>query len=178
MKVIRKHFTSTISFLIIVIFTQYSCSTTKLTSNKSSDFNEKIKSVYIIINTAKSATKFSKAFGEEFKKVLMEKGTTSEIYVIEPLSLDGEKEINEKISAFNPQVLMTIIQTEVQTNTAYMGAMKTFAGGVYDIKITTPQNETAIWRASLEFSVNSPINMTVPGLVKDLIKKMTKDKLL
>jgi hypothetical protein len=169
------------AYILFILFSIFlpGCVTSKIESNKAPDFNEKISKIYLVIKSAKGAKEFSYSFKTAFLHALMEKGVTSDYYIMDELALESDKEINEKISKFNPQLVMTMTQTESKTHSTYnFGGSNNISGGIFDIKILMPRSEKPVWRASLEAFGENGIDRAVEKSVKKLIDKMKIDKLI
>lgn len=168
-------------FNLIFLISLFStgCVTSKIASNKAPDFNEKISKVYLVIKSSKGAKEFSYSFKTAFLHALSARGITSDYYVMDELALESDKDINEKISKFNPQVLMVMTQTEAEGyNSNNFGGSSNISGGVFDIKIMLPESDKPVWRASLEAYGDNGIDVAVKKSVKKLIDQLTIDKLI
>lgn len=167
-----------ILFFLVSIFSS-GCVTSKITSNKSPDFNEKISKVYLLIKGSKGAKEFSYSFKTAFLHALSARGITSDYYVMDELALESDKDINEKILKFNPQVVMVMTQTESESYSQNnFGGSHNISSGVFDIKMMTSESDKPVWRASLEAYGGYGIDMAVKKSVKRLIDKLTIDKLI
>jgi hypothetical protein len=166
-------------FVPLIFVFSASCVTSKISSNKAPDFNEKISKVYFVIKGSKGAKEFSYSFKTAFLHALSARGISSDYYVMDELALESDKDINEKISKFNPQVVIFMTQTEADSyNTYNLGGSNNISGGVFDIKIMKPESDRPVWRASLEASGSNDIDMAVQKSVKKLIDQLTIDKLI
>ena len=168
-------------FSLIFLFSIVSvgCASSKITSNKAPDFNEKISKAYLLIKTSKGTKQFSYSFKTAFLHALSARGISSDYYVMDELALETDKDIDQKISKFDPQVVIVMNQTEAEINNGNnFGTLNNISGGVFDIRIMLPASDKLIWRASLEAYGNSGIDAAVEKSVKKLIEQLTIDKLI
>jgi predicted ester cyclase len=170
---------NSLKLLMLVSFFSFSCVNSKITSNKAPDFNEKIVRLYLVIKNSKGAKEFSYSFKTAFLHGLSAKQIVSDYYVMDELALESDKDINEKISKFNPQVLMIMTQTESKGyREVNFGGSNNISGGIFDIKIMLPKSDKVIWRANLEAYGDTGIDAAVEKAAKKLLDKLIIDKLI
>jgi len=168
-----------------------SCVTSKITSNKSPDYNDKIEKLFIMVRGSDSTKPFFQSFVVEFRKKLNEKNIESKSHYFSPLSLESESDIDEKISNYNPKLIMMINQTESRQtinnngfgwgNTGMnigWGNAGMNTGGTFDVKIFQANSKNPIWRANLKADGQFGLETSAKKAVEKLIEKLIEDKLL
>jgi hypothetical protein len=174
-------------FLIGFTFTFLSCVSSKITSNKSPDFNDEINKLFIMVRGADKTKSFFQSFVVEFRRKLTEKGIESKSYYFNPLSLESEKDIEKKISLYQPNLIMMINQTESRqtinnngfgNNNFGWGYTTTNTGGTFDVKILESKSKNPVWRASLKADGQFGLQTAAKKAVERLIEKLIEDKLL
>lgn len=169
-------------FLIGVLLVITSCATSKITSNKAPDFNEKITKLFIMIKGTDSAEPFFKLFENQLSNFLNIKEIESKTHYFDPLSLESENDVNEKISDYKPNLIMVINQTEsrqiMNSNGFGWGFGPTNIGGTFDIKIFQPNSKNLIWRGNLTADGQFGLETSAIKASDKLIKKLIEDGLL
>jgi hypothetical protein len=169
-------------FLSVTLLVLTSCVTSKITSNKSPNFNEKIEKLFIMVKGSDSAKPFFQSFVVEFRKKLNEKNIESKSHYFSPLSLESESEIDEKISNYKPKLIMMINQTEsrqtINNNGFGWGNTGMNTGGTFDVKIFQPNSKNPVWRANLKADGQFGLKTSAKKAVEKLIEKLIEDKLL
>jgi|TARA_B110000977_G_scaffold84987_1_gene113487 hypothetical protein len=169
-------------FLSVILLVLTSCVTSKITSNKSPNFNEKIEKLFIMVKGSDSTKPFFQSFVVEFRKNLNEKNIESKSHYFSPLSLESENEIDEKISNYNPKLIMMINQTEsrqtINNNGFGWGNTGLNTGGTFDVKIFQPDSKNPVWRANLKADGQFGLETSAKKAVEKLIEKLIEDKLL
>lgn len=172
-------FSAATKYFVLCCFFISACTSSKIVSNKAPEFTEKLSKIYLVMRSASGAKEFSYTFKTKFLKALADRGITSAYHIVDPLSLESDKQINEKIFLFNPQVIMVIAQTESQSYSGYnRSTSDNVYGGVFDIKILQPGSDAPIWRASLETHGETGIGSSVDKAVKKLVEQLIKDKMI
>jgi len=169
-------------FLIGTLLVFTSCATSKIASNKASDFNEKISRLFVMVKGSDGAKSFFERFTTELDTSLAQKGIESKTYYIDPLSLAPENEINEEISSYKPNLTMVINQTEARHNVNpygfSLGYSSTNTGATFDVKIFQPNSKTPVWRANLTADSQFGLEVSARKACEKLIDKLIEDKLL
>ncbi|MDO3695912.1 hypothetical protein QVZ41_13760 [Wenyingzhuangia sp. chi5] len=168
--------------LIISTIVLSSCVSAKITSRKAEDFNEKINKIYILSRGAEDAKYFYKGFFIELEKYFNEENVKFESYRYDKLSLETDKEIDEKINKFSPDVVMLINQTESEKHINAVGigfTHSTITKGTFDIKIFLPNSEKIVWRGNLTAdAAYDNLAQAAEKSVQKLIEKLKLDGLL
>ena len=162
---------------LVMTLTFQSCISTKIESNKSPDFNQKISKIYITVKG--SSQKYMKQLTGYILSGLKSHGVEAVVYYYDPLSLDTEKDILEKIKAYNPDLVMSIGQTEKRaTSNYYYGTNTTVTGATLDIKLFIPDKENPVWRASLKTDSDLGVVNASESSAKKIISKMKDDGII
>lgn len=168
--------------IILIPFIFSSCVTTNITSNKAADFNEKISKLFITIRGSEKAKPFFNSFIKEVSDNLSQNGIPSKKHYFDPLSLETEKDVENKIADFGPNLIMVVNQTEsrntVNVNNTGWGGYGTNTGGTFDVRIYKPGRENPVWRASLKADSWSQLSETAKKSSILLLEKLTEDGLL
>lgn len=174
--------------IIGILFLATSCVTSKITSNKSTDFNEKISKLYIVVKGTDSAESFFESFTAELGNSLTQKGIESKVKYSDPLSLESENDVNQYINDYNPNLIMIVNQTESRQtmnsgfnngfgNTGW-GYGSSNTGGTFDVKIFQPNSKNPIWRANLKADGQFGLKTSTKKACEKLIEKLIEDELL
>lgn len=165
---------------ILALFILTSCGTSHIASNKSPDFNEKISRLFIMIKGADSSHQFFQRFTGDFNIALEEKGIESETYYFDHLSLDPESDINGKISSYQPNLTMTINQTESRKLVTSHGFISstTDTGGSFEVQIFQPNSKKPVWKAYLQADSEFGLEIAAKKACQKLITQLIEDKLL
>lgn len=172
------------TLILGILFFATSCVTTKITSNKSADFNEKISKLYIIMKGTESVEPFFKSFSSELVNSLTLKGIESKVVLSDPLSLESEIDVNQKIIDYKPNLLMIIQQTESrQTVNSGFGSSgwgygSSDTGATFDVKFFQPNLKNPIWRGNLKADGQFGLRSSASKACEAFIAKLIEDKLL
>lgn len=174
--------------IIVTLFLATSCVTSKITSNKSTDFNDKISKLYIVVKGTDSAEPFFESFTAELGNSLTQKGIESKVKYYDPLSLESENDANQNITDYKPNLVMIINQTESRQTmnsgfnngfgNAGWGYGNSNTGGTFDVKIFQPNSKTPVWRANLKADGQFGLKSAAKKACETLIEKLIEDKLL
>lgn len=168
-----------------ILFLFISCVSSKIISNKSPDFNEKIARLFIKVKGDDKAKPFLDAFAYHLRGHFKEKDIYSKTYYYGKLSLDSESDIKEKIAAYSPNLVLVINQTESKESlhfdyvgrTGY-GAYLKNTGGTFDLQIFQPNSESPVWRGNLETEAYLGFEKSAKKASVKLIEKLIEDGLL
>jgi len=169
-------------YSIGILFLLTSCVTSKITSNKSPDFNEKITKLFIMVKGTDSAKSFFKSFTSQFSNSLSQRGIESKTHYFDPLSLESESDINKKNSSYNSNLIMIINQTEsrqtINQNGFGWGYGGTNTGGTFDVRIFQPNSKNPVWRGNLKADGQFGLQTSAKKATEKLIEKLIEDGLL
>jgi hypothetical protein len=90
----------------------FSCTVTHIDSNKDPNFNKRIGVLHIIVRGTHKSDAFLFAMADYLNDELNKKGIKTTLERANPLSLESDKEMLDRINKLNPDVLMVINQTE------------------------------------------------------------------
>lgn len=158
--------------ILITLFS--SCVTTKIDSNKSPDFNQKISKIYITARGSDSSKEFMKSLTNYLKVELNKHGVECTVHYFDPLSLETEKDLGEKIKNYNPDVVMSIGQTERRSTAGYYGSV-TETGATLDIRMFIPNRENPVWRGSLKADGSFGVGTTAQSSAVKIVEKLKLD---
>lgn len=167
---IKKHFSILILSLTLLFV---NCTSTKISSYKSSNIKKVLKRIYIIIEMP---TIQDLMFKENLSSQLEDKFSRNGIVTKTSLSIglkSGDENLSEKIDEFNPDAILHLLQTG-----------KTMVNSLQELKfnafLKTYNENKIIWSANIEikcdFSFNESVSMS-KSLSKKLIKKLREDGL-
>jgi hypothetical protein len=167
-------------YSIVLLLLLTSCVTSKITSNKAPDFNEKITKLFIVIKVTDNAKLFFSSFTIKLIASLKERGIELKTHYLRPLSLETEDDINEKIKAYSPNLTMIISQTESRQTVSRFGfgSTGTTTGGTFDVRIFQPSSKNPVWRANLSVDTSLGLETAAKRANEKLINKLTEDGLL
>ena len=168
---------------IILFLILSSCATVKIESNKSPEFKDKISKLLVIEKGANEAKVFFKRFNIEFSNALFLNSVERKIIIIEPLSLESEKDFIKKNSnEFNPQYILFINQIEsrkiVNNPFGINNGRSIENGGGFDVMLINPKNEKILWRSNMSADGVTFLREAGKTASEQLLKKMIEDGLL
>ncbi|TWJ02532.1 hypothetical protein JN11_01505 [Mucilaginibacter frigoritolerans] len=165
-----------VSFTIIAILFQSlfftSCVSTKITSNKDASFNRKLKKIYVICNLGKDVSNFNERLFEGVKKKFTENNITIDGFVRNPVALETDEDVLNKIRSYDPEALMIIKQTHV---TYYNGGP---GGGVFEVSLIDKVSQKNIWKSEIDVTGPWWDEDTSDSIVKKLILKLKEDQII
>jgi hypothetical protein len=98
--------------------------------------------------------------------------------VLDPLALETEEQMMAKISEFDPQYVMMIVQTEARSTTNGYGWNNSLnVGGTFDVQLRDLSGEKILWRASLKTDGGWGIETSVYKAAQKLFDRMVEDRL-
>jgi hypothetical protein len=162
----------------VLIFT-FSCASSKIDSNKSPEFTQKVSKIYITLRVSEGSRNFFRPFIYDYLQPELKKhNVETTVYDFGSLSLESDKDVIGKINVYNPDVVMSIVQTERRATTGYYGNGET--GATMDIKMFLPGKENPIWRASLKVDGNFEIASYAASkkATARLIEKLQQDDII
>jgi len=148
-----------------------SCTTTKIDSNKSPNFNQKVSKIFLTVRGSEGSKEFMKPLTTSLVSELTTHGVECNYYTFDPLSLETDKDLIEKIKIYNPDVVMTVVQTERRVTSGSMGRAET--GATLDIRLFIPNQDNPVWRASVKVDGNfevalNPAKQTTAKIIEKL----------
>ncbi len=167
-------------FMLAVVFA--SCSTT-IQSNKSKDFNEKIKKFYAVIKVADNSGNFVPGFSKVLQEGLTKRGVEIQFDVINPLALENEQDLVKRISESKADALLIVSQTESVTYASpgyNYGRGERASGGSFDVKIFVPGNDRPVWRGLMKSSTGGygSIGVVAKTSAESIIQRLIEDGMI
>jgi hypothetical protein len=160
------------TFLFSCLF--FSCSTSSLIAKKSDKANGPYKRIFILVNNAVRTEKFIHTLTENLKTEFATRNMATDVYIKTDLSLDTQKDIDQKIIDFNPDGILVINQTEGMVYNGGAGSN----GGTFDLKLFDKTPDNLVWRATLKASGDFGISMAVNKVTSDLINRLEYDGII
>lgn len=162
----------------LIISVASSCTTTKISSNKSPDFNQKVSRVFLTVRGSEGSKKFMQPLATSLQSELKNHGVESSHHYFDPLSLETEKDLIQKIREYNPDVVMSIVQTERRSTSGQYGNAET--GATLDIRLLIPNQDKPVWRASLIVDGNFEVaaGSAAQQSASKLIEKLKMDGII
>ena len=163
--------------LIIILFS--GCATASIESGESNNVKGPYDRMFILINGSPRADKFIEGFAEKIKQAITERGTNTEVHVEERLSLETQKEIDDKINAHKADVVLVIKQTEALVDGRLgFGTGKGSMAGAFDLKLFDKKEKRPIWRANMKAYGEYGISMAIEKTKKKFIALLEQDKII
>ncbi len=156
--------------LILLLF--YGCATTSITANKADWYNQRLSRVFIYLNTPKEAEKYSEKLAAGILSEFRQNRTEGESSIRNPLSLEPEAEILEKINEYKPHQLMFIQLTALETTNGIL------TGGNFEVTIIDNETEKIIWKAIIDAHGNYGLSTSIDQILDKLFIKLREDGLL
>lgn len=176
---------TTFLFIITILLLGCSVPDTAVQSNSSKTYNKPIKKIYTIVEKTGRLDSLNYDVCLHLKDYFKDKGITPKFYTRHPLSLDadhGDKEIQEEIDTFSPDVVMSIDIISVKENNNNDDLIiptSPISNFLIEIKIREPNKEDLIWRAAL--GLHGSYYRTKKrrkNIAKAIIKKWESDGLI
>ncbi|WP_073400767.1 hypothetical protein [Mucilaginibacter sp. OK098] len=159
-------------FLLLIIILLQSCISTKIASNKGTDYIKQPKKIFILMNNAKETNEFCSFLLAKLKRKLLEKGVQSDSYRRNPLSLETEKDIDSKINSYAPEALMVIQQKIIHYTNGRVD------GGTIEISLIDSETKKTVWKSEFEFYAMFRMTDAVDKSIKKIVNKLIEDKLI
>lgn len=166
--------------IFILVFTFSSCLTT-IRSNKSPDFNEKLKTVHVIMNMGKRASKFSDALQKKLKKEVTNYELKASFEEFSSLTLESKENFEKRINEMNVDALVIVGQTEGVLGSGTFGVIPMAVGLTLEVTVVVPGAETPIWKASIDSDSSMTglnVSTTAPTVARTLLGKMYADRMI
>jgi hypothetical protein len=159
----------------------FSCTVTHIDSNKDPNFNKRIGVLHIIVRGTHQSDAFLFAMADYLHDELNKKGIKTTLERANPLSLESEKEMLDRVNKLNPDVLMFINQTEsrrvVSRNPGTMIRSET-GGATIDVKLFQPSSDKPVWRANCDSDSQTGQAAAGKRSAKKIIEKLIADQLI
>lgn len=101
-------------------------------------------------------------------------GVESTVHYFDPLSLDTEEDLVNDIKSYDPDVVMSIGQTERRTTAGYYGG-STETGATLDIKMFIPKRSSPVWRGYLKADGSFGVGTASQSSAVKIVEKLRLD---
>lgn len=165
-------------FLACTAVLLFSCTVTKVASNKDTQFSKRIDTMHIIVNGSASSDVYLYSLADYLRDELNKKGIKATAERPNPLSLESEKEMFARISKLNADVIMIINQTEARSMASGFGIGSRPIGATIDIQLFDPASEKIVWRANCKSDSQTGQGPAGKQSGKRIIEKLIADQLI
>lgn len=164
-----------LSLLMITLLAN--CVTTNIESDKNPDFTQKVSKIYITVKVTGSSKAYMKAFTKYMLTALKTHDVESEVHFFDPESSERAKDIVKKIKTYDPDVIMSVQQTESRMAS---GAHRngTVTGATLDIKLYLPTKNTHVWSGSLKAEGSLGLASAAQSSAKKIVQKLKSDGMI
>lgn len=160
--------------LSTLLFSMFlSCTTVKITSNKSSNHNQKLENVFVLLQSEAKAAKFTNTFANKLMLAFKKHNIKGKFSQKNNLSLATDKEYLQQINTFAPNQIMVIKQTAI--NFRAPNIINTI---VFDIKIIDQKTSKTIWKSELNIYGQVGLEDAIDKSLKKLILQLKTDQLI
>ncbi len=168
--------------LLMIAFLMQGCATvrTEFTSSKESSPPLKIEKIFVVTSTDERALANQRYVGfvNGLKEGFSSCGVSSEIYKVDPMKIDNNKEIEENLKQFSADSKMLI---KFETASLWRNQGGTTGDTFYFIGISSIDNKP-IWKAKMKYFLQDTMFSDRTGAGRNLglniIDQMKKDQLL
>jgi hypothetical protein len=168
-------------FLILTILSVsaslFSCVSSRVDSNKRSDFTQQEKRIFITGKGTAGAKDYMKWFSKSLLEGLKAKGVDCVFYYYDPLALETDEEVLKMINDYHPDAVLNIQQSEATvTATGWVGSRQSEA--IFVAQMFIPNQKNPVWKAQM--GVASDIDLSLAGKqsAKRLIIQLKKDAII
>ena len=141
-------------------------------SNRDPSFDKRVGRIYVMMRGGDRAERFMNNLGGQIQQAFQKRGVRSEVYVVDPLSLEGESEVRERVSAFNPDAVLVVVQTE---QSFYNGVS---AGGRFELGLFELGSDKPVWKAKLNTDTGGYGMGSSEQVAEKIVARMVEDRLL
>ena len=171
-------------FLTLCPILLFSCVVTHIESNKDPNFTKRIGVLHIIVRGIHSSDKYLFTMADYLSDELNKKGIKTTLERVNPLSLESDKEMMDRINKLNPDALMVINLTESRRTinrngyNVFTNENTTSNGATVDIKLFQPSSDKPFWRANC--NSDSQVGQGAGGKksAQKIIEKLIADQLI
>ncbi|HMV07937.1 MAG TPA: hypothetical protein PK325_03800 [Cyclobacteriaceae bacterium] len=163
----------------VLLFLVLGCTSSKIESNKDPQFNQKVSKIFITLRVSEGSWGFFRPFIYDYlQPELKAHKVETIVHNFGPLSLESDKDVVAKIVDYQPDVVMSIVQTERRSTSGTYGNSET--GATMDIKMFLPKKENPVWRASFKVDANFDVASYAAAkrATVKLIEKMKADGII
>ncbi|MFN3555268.1 MAG: hypothetical protein ACK4VN_04810 [Bacteroidales bacterium] len=170
-------------FLFVLILFLFSGCYANIKSRKAPDFNSEITKFYAVLKLGDNIGRFGPRFSRSLQELMLLRGVELEYEILDPLALETEQEVLNRIRKSNADGVMFITQTasSVTYSSNSISLMKRNAtGGTFDVKVFVPGRENPVWRGVLKTGTNGNGDLTVVAKrsARRLCNQLAQDRLI
>ncbi len=170
----------TINLFVIGLFALFlsSCATTNVAFNNNPDYHTKIKSAFVQVKDVQLGF-FLQGLTDSLVNNLEKNNVKVDIAKMDVLSLESEKDIQNRLQTFNPDVMILLERVDKVMESGKYGTF--YSGGIYSMSIKIPEKDKTIWKASIstEGELRGEGNTRIiKESIQQIIAKMKADQLL
>jgi hypothetical protein len=178
-------------YILLLTFFIVGCgSTVNIESNKKLNYNKKIESVFILIESAsdKDSEGFLYLLFRDVESNLNARGIKVSHHYINPLSLKTDEEVQKAILDSGASFLMKIKQTNILniiTDNSHfvngsnnLGSFSKESGATYSFELKDVNSKEIVWKSVLKASSPFGVVDTVEEASAKFLKKLIEDNLL
>lgn len=141
-------------------------------SNVDPDYDGRLSRAFVALEGGARFGRFTESLGTAIQAELESRGVASEAYVRDELSLDGQADVEARVSAFGPDGILAISQTEAE----YVNGAK--SGARFEATLLVPGRERPVWRATISSSTSGYGGAGSTGqIAQKIVSKMEDDGL-
>jgi hypothetical protein len=162
--------------LLALVFS--SCATTQVAFNNNPDYHTKIKSAFVQVKDVQLGF-FLKGLTDSLVNNLENNNVKVEIAKIDVLSIESEKDIQERLQTFNPDVIILLERVDKNMASSKYGTF--YSGGIYSMSIKIPDKDKTVWKASISTEGElrgDGSTKIIRETIQQIIAKMKTDQLL
>lgn len=162
----------------------FSCTVTHIDSNKDPNFTKRIGVLHIIVRGSHNSDIYLFTMADYLRDELNKKGIKTTVERANPLSLESDKEMMDRINKLNPDALMVINQTEARRTINRNGfnilnnGNTASSGATIDIKLFQPSSDKPVWRANCNSDSQAGQGAGGKKSAQKIIEKLIADQLI
>ena len=174
----KKNYSALLFSALVIIFFS-GCVTSSIESGESNNVKGPYNRMYILIAGSQRADKFIEGFAEKIRQSLSARNMEVEIQIEGRLSLETQKETNNKINDYKPEVVLIMRQTEAIIDTRFgFGASKGSMAGIFDLKLFSNTEKRPVWRANLKVYGEFGISTATEKTAKKFLSLLEQDNII
>jgi hypothetical protein len=170
--------TANLLLIGLFAFILSSCATTNVAFNNNPDYHTKIKSAFLQVKDVQLGF-FLNGLTDSLVNNLENNNVKVEITKNDILSLESEKDIQNRLQTFNPDVIILLERVDKNMVSNKYGTF--YSGGVYSMSIKIPEKDKIIWKASISTGGElrgEGSTKIIKQTIQQIIAKMKTDQLL
>ena len=154
------------------------CATTNVSFNNNPEYHTKIKTAFVQVKDVQLGF-FLNGLTDSLINNLENNNVKVQLVRADVLSLESEKDIQNKVLTFNPDVIILLERVDKNMASSKYGTF--YSGGVYSMSIKIPDKDKTVWKAAI--STNGELNgdgntRIIKETIQQIIAKLKTDQLL